>query len=448
MIKSLREQFWYATAFLKKYIVQIGVGLFITLFLGLGFGFASRFLPKSKPSYRVGVIGQYTASQLPPALINLLNDGLTAINDTMEPIPNVAEKWDIQDNGNTYVFYLKPGLKWSDGTDVKPQDIKMTIPGVSIETADPNIIKFKIPSKFSPFPSLLNFPLVNYKGKVIGDYDIKLKQKTSGSITQAILDSKKENISFNVYSTTKQAITSFKLGQTDLILNMPSSEVDKDISQYGFTRKTVNDNQVVILIFNQADANLKDKNVRQGLAYAIKDKAFGEDPAISTINPNSWAFNPLSKTYPYNIQRTKELIKSPMSLELSTQPELLPIAEQIKNQLDSDLIQISIKVVTSTPDQFQLFLTTYNIPIDPDQYRDWHSTQAGNIGKNTDEKIDKALEDGRTTLDIKERKKIYLDFQKYFSEELPALTLFHPSYLDIARKQAYFDVIKNSPNSD
>ena len=442
MIRSLREQVWFATAFLKKYIVQIGVGLFITLFLGILFSFVSKLLPKSKPNYKIGVTGQYTASQLPNSLISILNNGLTTINDQKEPIPNMAEKWDVTDNGSTYNFYLKSGLTWSDGSEVKPQDIKMSIPGVSIETAEPNVIRFKIPSKFSPFPSLLNFPLVNYKGKVIGDYDIRLKQKSSGSITQAILESKDNKISFNVYTTTKLAITAYKLGQTDLLLNIPTSAVDADIDKYGITRKTVDYNQAVIMIFNQGDSNLKDKAIRQGIAYAIKDKTFGEEAAISTINPNSWAYNPLSKTYPFNLQRTKELIKSPMSLELSTQPELLPIAEQIKKQLDSDLIKISIKVVTSTPEQYQLFLTTYNIPSDPDQYRDWHSTQAGNIGRNTDEKLDKLLEDGRTTVETKERKRIYLDFQKTFSEELPALILYHPSYIDIARKQAYFDIIK------
>ena len=442
MIKSLREQFWYTTSFLKKYAVQIGIGVFFTLFLAFFLNLVSKYLPKTKPNYKVGIVGQYTSSQLPPALINILNAGLTTINQNMEPVPNIAEKWTVGDNGSSYTFYLRSGITWSGGDSVRPQDIKISIPSVTVETKDPNIITFKIPSKFSPFPSLLNFPLVNFKGKVIGDYDIKLKQKSNGVITQAILESKDRKITFNIYPNINQAITAFKLGQVDLISGIPQSSVDSKINEYGSTIKKVNFNQVVMLVMNQADSNLKDKNVRQGIAYAIKDKSFGETPAISTINPNSWAYNPLSKTYPFNLQRTKEMIKTPLNLELSATPELLQVAENLKAQVDSDLIKLSIKVVTSTPEQFQLFLTTYNIPVDPDQYRDWHSTQTGNIGKNSDEKIDKLLEDGRTTLDQKERKRIYLDFQKSFSEELPALPLYNPSYIDLARKQAYFDIIK------
>ncbi len=353
----------------------------------------------------------------------------------------MAEKWEIQDNGNTYIFHLKSNLKWYNGEVVKASDIKFSIPNITIETQDPNVLKFRIPTKFAPFLSLLNIPLLSQKGTVIGEYDIRLKQKSSGVITQIILESSAKKIIFNVYSTDKAAVTAFKLGQLDLVLGLPS-EYSSGVSSYGKVQRHTDFNRVVMLVFNQADQNLKEKTIRQGIAYAFKDKSFGETEALTTINPNSWAFSPLIKTYPHNLQRTKELITSPISLELATTPELLPIAETIKSQLSSDLIQISTKVVTSIPEQFQLLLTTYSIPADPDQYRDWHSTQATNIGKGADEKLDKLLEDGRVSLDQKERKRIYLDFQKTFSEELPALVLYHPSSVDIARNESLFDLIK------
>ena len=33
--------------------------------------------------------------------------------------PDAAESWDISDDGLTYTFHLRDGLKWSDGEDVK-----------------------------------------------------------------------------------------------------------------------------------------------------------------------------------------------------------------------------------------------------------------------------------------------------------------------------------------
>lgn len=443
MIKSIRERVWFAKSFIKKYGKQIVFSLVITIIIYL---LTSIFIINrlgSKTLLKVGIVGQFSAGQLPTNIIDFLNVGLVAIDANLEPIPGLAEKWTIDDEGSTYTFYLKPNLKWFGGDSVKASDIKFSIPNIVIEKQDPNIIKFKIPTKFAPFLSLLNIPLLNQSGAIVGNYNIRLKQKSSGVITQIILESETKKIIFNVFSTAKLAISAYKLGQLDMLLDLPVENTD-ELSLYAYINNTTDFNRVVMIIFNQKDPILKDKNIRQGIAYAFKDKAFGKTEALTTINPNSWAFSPLVKTYAYNIQRSNELIESPVVLELATTPELFHIAEAVKSQLDSALITINIKVITSIPDQFQLLLTPYNIPTDPDQYRDWHSTQATNIGRGGDEKIDKLLEDGRITLDQKERKRIYIDFQKTFSEELPALVLFHPSTIDAVRKKTNLDIFKIS----
>lgn len=441
MIKTVRERIWFIKGFLQKYLKQIIASIVITVVIAFIGNFILSKLPRSAASIKVGIIGQYSTGQLPGVIIDYLNAGLVSVNEKYEPIAGIAEKWDIQDDGTTYIFYLKPNLKWSDGSAVKASDIKFSIPNITVEATDPSTIKFHIPTKYAPFPSLLNIPVLNQKGSIVGDYSIRLKQKSSGVITQIFIESPQKKITFNVYSTAKQAITAYKLGQLDLIFGLPK-EYSTELSSYAKIKNITDYNHVVMLVFNQTDPNLKEKSTRQGIAYALSDKTFGETEALTTINPNSWAYSPLVKTYPFNIQRTRELITSPVTLELATSPELLPVAEKIKSELDSDLIKINTKVVTSTPDQFQLLLTTYSIPTDPDQYRDWHSTQATNIGKGADEKIDKLLEDGRVTLDQKERKRIYIDFQKSFSEELPALVLYFPSTSDVSRKEANFEIFK------
>lgn len=443
MIKSFRERIWFIKGFFKKYSKQVVLSIVVTIILSLLANILTKNMPGRTKEIRIGIVGQFSANQLPSSIINFLNAGLISLDDNLQPTPGLAESWTIEDNDSTYNFKLRSGLKWYGGNDVKASDIKFSIPNIIIETQDPNIIKFKIPTKFAPFLSLLNIPLLNQKGAIVGDYDIRLKQKSSGYITQIILESNTKIIVFNVYSTAKQAILAYKLGQLDLIMDLPS-EYENELKLYANIIKKTDFNRVVMLIFNQTDQNLKEKNIRQGIAYALKEKSFGETEALTTINPNSWAFSPLVKTYSYNNQRAGELIKSPITLELATTPELLPIAEIIKSQLDSDLIKINTRVVTSTPDQFQLLLTTYNIPTDPDQYRDWHSTQATNIGKGADEKIDKLLEDGRVNMDQKERKRIYIDFQKTFSEELPALVLYNPSLIDVVRKKDNFKIFNIS----
>ena len=317
-MKAIRQQFWFITSFLKKYSSQISLGAILTIASAILGNLIISRLPKTKPIYRIGLVGQYTTSKLPHTILNLIGGGLTTINANHEVIPNLAQSWSVDEAGNTYTFILKPDLKWSDDQPVELKDIKITIPSVTVETQDPRSIIFKLPSKFSPFPSLLNFPLVSSKGKIIGEYDIRIKQRGAGLVSQIILDSKTRKIVFNFYSTANQAITAYKLGQVDLVERV-SAQADT-LASYGKVGKNTDTSQVVLVIFNQSDPNLKDKAVRQGIAYSLKDKSFRETPALTTINPQSWGYNPLVKTYPFNPQRTRELIKTPLTLELSTLP--------------------------------------------------------------------------------------------------------------------------------
>ncbi len=38
-------------------------------------------------------------------------------------VPNIAESWDIEDDGRTYIFHLRPGMKWSDGEPFTADDL-------------------------------------------------------------------------------------------------------------------------------------------------------------------------------------------------------------------------------------------------------------------------------------------------------------------------------------
>lgn len=42
---------------------------------------------------------------------------------TLEPMPDVAERWSIEDDGRVYVFHLRPS-EWSDGTPVTAHDFE------------------------------------------------------------------------------------------------------------------------------------------------------------------------------------------------------------------------------------------------------------------------------------------------------------------------------------
>jgi oligopeptide transport system substrate-binding protein len=49
-------------------------------------------------------------------------EGLTAQDEKGDIIPGAAEKWEMSDDGLTYTFHLRDGLKWSNGDPLVAQD--------------------------------------------------------------------------------------------------------------------------------------------------------------------------------------------------------------------------------------------------------------------------------------------------------------------------------------
>lgn len=447
MTKIIRRQFWLISAFFKKYY-QIVIGsLIFSLLAGFIGARLVKLLPEQKPITRIAVIGQYTNQSLPPLVKNILNSGLTKVGSNSNIIGNLTSKWEVENEGKTYIFTLKPNLTWTDRSPIKSGDIIFNIPNVKTETRGDDQLVFHLPENFSPFPSVLTNPITNKKGLTAGSTKVSLSQNSNGTISKVKLSSSEKQIDVKVYPNSNQALLAYKLGEVDAVFNYPFHE-EETLQKYGSIQSVENFNQALVLFINTQNPILKDKGIRQGIAYAIKDKSFGYRRSLTSISINSWAHNPLVKTYDYDQKRAVELIKNNLpnkgqvlNLELATMPQFLDTAEKIKSQLDNNLISLNIKVVTSRPEDYQLYLTLFEIPPDPDQYIFWHSTQGTNISHINNEKIDKSLEDGRRTLDQQERKKIYNEFQRTFAEELPAIFLHHPKYFNLARNKAIFDII-------
>lgn len=76
---------------------------------------------------------------------------------------------------------------------------------------------------------------------------------------------------------------------------------------------------------------------------------------------------------------------------------------------------------------------------DPDPYAFWHSSQIGQSGLNiadyANKEVDRLLEDGRLSSDIKARQEKYKKFQEIIAEDEPAIFLYSPNYTYIQSKK-------------
>jgi ABC-type transport system substrate-binding protein len=57
-------------------------------------------------------------------LLLQLYAGLTRLDEEGEPYPSLAESWTVSDDGRTYTFGLRTGLRFSDGSDLTAADVR------------------------------------------------------------------------------------------------------------------------------------------------------------------------------------------------------------------------------------------------------------------------------------------------------------------------------------
>jgi peptide/nickel transport system substrate-binding protein len=57
----------------------------------------------------------------------MLGGFLISANERMEMVPGIASQWELSDDGLTWTFAVREGVKFHDGTDLTPQDVLWTL---------------------------------------------------------------------------------------------------------------------------------------------------------------------------------------------------------------------------------------------------------------------------------------------------------------------------------
>ena len=85
-----------------------------TLVVGMG-GDPATFNPDARPDDFFYYVAQNIYSRL------------VKLNHNQEIIPDLAEKWEVSDDGLTYTFHLRKNVKWHDGEPFSASDVKFTL---------------------------------------------------------------------------------------------------------------------------------------------------------------------------------------------------------------------------------------------------------------------------------------------------------------------------------
>ena len=450
LIKRKRLILWLAKAYFKRWGKTILAFFILGLFLS-SIAYANRSFIVSKIPFlineeRIGIAGAFTIDTLPSEVLDNVSLGLTKVSEDGRLSPSAAKRWEIRDDGKTYIFYLRDDLYFTDGQKLTSDKIDYSFVDVLVERPAEGVIVFKLKESYSPFVVTVSRKILKKNFVGLGRYKIN-NVETNGDFVQKISLSEVSGhgrITYAFYPTQDALKNAFVLGEVTKVIDINDTKI-KNISFENFKNakisKTVNEERLVTVFYNNEDALLSDKRVRKALTYALPDSfKYGERNSLS-LPEDSWGAEHVGSIPKQDIKRAKELLSessatesASLRLQLKTLPQYKDVAMDIKNAWQKIGVETVVSETDSIPSVYQSFLGEFFVPKDPDQYMLWHSQQPSNITRYKNLRIDKLLEDGRKIVDLNARKKIYADFQKYILDDAPASFLFFPYTYVVERK--------------
>lgn len=448
--KIFRYYYWLILEFLKKYSRIIAVSFFVSFIVIIAVLSVSPYIKIALTRERIiGLVGNFDFNNLPEDLVSKISNGLVTVTDKGEIIPVIANSWEVKQDGKVYRFHLKNNLLWGDNKELVASDIKYQFDDVRVKAIDDRTIDFILKKPLGIFPTYLNKPILKYPLiGVTGYYKVGKVKLTAGFLKEVYLTPNVKNmvpIIYRFYQNDSQLVNAYKRGEINEMTVSKKAIADTFLSWKNSTvTKSVDYSRLLTIFYNFRNPVLANKNIRDALSMLIDIKKFSElgEVANGPIPPFSWAYNPNLKNYNYDIETAKKIIEKEniatksAKLNLVTFFDYYDVADDYVTEMEKAGLPADINIASlSRPDNFDLLLAFLKVPIDPDQYYFWHSTQKiGNIGGYNNVKVDLFLEKGRSTINIEEREKNYFDFQKTIADDPPALFLYYPYVYTVKRK--------------
>jgi peptide/nickel transport system substrate-binding protein len=274
-------------------------------------------------------------------------NGLVAIGPDYSPVPDLAEKWDNPDD-KTWVFHLRQGVKFHDGSDVTANEVKYTYESVldqsfnspvrafyvsvdKVDATDKNTVTFTLNAPFAPFLSYMDLAIVpqasasksDFGTKPIGTGPFKVDTWNTGdSIDLSAFDgfyggrANLDRVRLKVVPDNSARVVALESGDLDFVQSPLSPQ---DVSRIQSAAKLKVDRTpaagYTYVNLNTADPILSDKKVRQALSHLVNKqqiidtiyKGIGK-PANGPIVPGMWAYSSDIPSYDYSPDKAKQLL--------------------------------------------------------------------------------------------------------------------------------------------
>ena len=405
-------------------------------------------------------------------------------------VSELAESWSNPDN-TTYIFKLRKGVKFHDGTDFNAEAVKFNLERVldpntkspakgeisaikSVEVVDPNTVKIMLSYPFAPFLDGLS----DRAGYMISPTAFKKRGKDEFGLNPVgtgpfmfeewmrddHLTLKKfagywekglpyaDRLIYKAIPDQVVKLTNLKSGALDVIddvlpkdvagLKASKELVFSEIPSYGFNG----------LRLNCTKPPFNNKALRKAVSYAVDYEAIWKNIFYGTgvqghgpIAPVSWAYDAKSFRYTYSPEKAKAKLKEggkPEGFKFKIYTKISAIDVQVCQAIQAQLNAVGIQteivqlegalhLKTMLDKDYEANYGLWSGYAEPDTnlYRQFHPKGSAQWTGYTHPKVTEFIDQARVSLNQGDRKKLYSQALNIIIEDAPQIFLYYyPRY--------------------
>jgi len=304
----------------------------------------------------------------------LVQQDMTDVKSIPPPlVPGIAQSWDVSDDGKTYTFHLKQGVKFHDGTDLTAEDIEFNvyrqfdqttvgrenapqyyeaasaaagwrwgIAGLDrVEVVDTYTINFHLSHPFNPFlrmftqtdcgpmgiispESVEKFGNEGVQDNIVGTGPFKMVERVPGDrlVLERFDDYWNEEwapyldrVIVVVMPDVASRQTALQAGEVDIVIAPDPDSLD-NLKKQGFVVLQGPMPHIWTVSFNKDEAAFADERVRMAVHHAIDREGMANQllagyalPGESWLSRTSEAYKSSDKWHAYDPEKARALLE-------------------------------------------------------------------------------------------------------------------------------------------
>ena len=448
------------------------------------------------PSVKPGLDPSRTTTGDGYMLTAMIFSNLTRVDYTLEPKPQLAEKWTPNADSSEWTFVLRKGVKFHNGRELTSEDVKFSIDRIldpktaskgakamgpinEIATPDKYTVVFKLAGPYADLPLQMGntFARIIAKenvddlgNKPIGSGPFILKEYVPG--TRAVLvrnpDYFEPGIPYldevhQVYIKEYAAqMSALKTGEVHVMYLAPAEIIPQLEGDPNVKVLQTSAPSFQPLVMNVTKKPFNDVRVRQALRYALDRKSmmeaatggFGTLGNDHPVSPGSPWYDKNQPKHERDINKAKKLLAEagyPNGIDITFftstgRPGLEEAAVVAQQTLSEAGIRVKIESVEIArlysevhPDIPEFAIAHNNWfgrPTIDETLSPYYYTKSNwNISKFSDPEVDRLLDQAKSSTDEAQRKVLYAQIQGILLERGPEAIPYFRNYVSAVRKE-------------